>query len=96
MDRRNSNHAKLRRARELIRCYESEKLAVEELKNDAKKEEEKLKSLYEMNSLWLACSAIEDMKIEDMPEELSVVEKCNGCPNCNNTNKSCFTVIVNK
>ena len=91
MDRRNSNHAKVRRARELLRCYESEKLAVEELKNDAKKEEEKLKSLYELNSLWLARSAI-----EDMPEELSVVEKCNGCPNCDNTNKPCFTVIFNK
>ena len=94
MDRRNANNQKGRRIRELIKIYETEKQAVDDLKNETKKEEAKVKSLYELNSIWLAQSVMDD--ILNMPKDLALVKQCNGCENCTDTENPCFTVIVNK
>ena len=88
MDRRRSPHANERKLKRYNDLINREKELQKEI---ARKEELKKQQNSEYNTLWLAQTVVESLE-----KQLTEISQCKGCPQCANTDKKCFTVIVNK
>ena len=92
MDRRNATHLKGKKLESFLKKYLKEKKEVQRMKKEiATHDSWKMKREYELNSLWLARTSIDESNNRD----ISVIH-CDGCPNCEKHSDECFIVIVNK
>ena len=91
MDRRKVSHVRGRKLQKFLSDYEKEKIENEKWRKIvAKERSDKIKRENEMNILWLA-------QISTLNAEKSaVIQKCPGCKNCCDSEKECFTVLLNK
>ena len=92
MDRRQASHIKGKKLERFLKTYLKERKEVEKLKKAvAAEEKDKQKRDCNYNMLWLANSAIRDAS-----PDFATVLRCSGCPQCQDSDLECFTVIVNK